>query len=729
MKLFIAEKPDLAKAIGAGIDGSEERFEGGFIKGDNIITWAFGHILELYEPQDYDEKLKSWNLELLPLQISEFKYKPIQSSKKQLKIICDLIKDKRVSEIIHCGDADEEGQILIDEILNYSKTTKPVYRLMLQDLTEKGVRASLKNIRPNSEFKGLSECGFARSQADWIVGLNLTRGYTKAAELKGAKGVLSIGRVQTPILGLIVNRDLEHEAHKPSFYYTIKAEISTQNTQISMLYKSDEKIESEEIANSIKSKVKGKTGTITKATHENKKEFAPLPYNLLLLQADCAKKFGYKPDKTLEITQNLREKHKCITYNRSDCQYLPENLFEQCPDILSSVKSNLSEFANLIDSADTSIKHSAFNDKNITAHYAIIPTATKVSNLSKEEQNVYELIAKRFIAIFYPPQTFIATSIEASIEGEIFVAKSKKITNQGYKVVFGADESDEKIDESEVKSDLSHIQANQNATCNDVAITKQQTKPKPYYTMATLLKDLTGVAKYVKDERIKKLLQEKDKDKKGENGGIGTPATRSEHIKKLFDRGFIEEKSKSIISTKLGRDFFSLAPQILTSPDMTALWFEEQKEIASGTKSKEQFLSEVNSVIKREIEKLKQGIDMSALTGNTPLCPKCGNVLIRHEAKNKKGSFWWGCSNYKNCDIGFINDNNGKPDFSPKPKQEQKPQQTIGMKCPKCGKGELVKFDGISKKTGKPYTMFSCTEWKQGCDFKCFPDENGKPKI
>lgn len=396
MRLFIAEKPELARALATGIDGKFETNEGYFKKGDNIITWGFGHMLELYMPEDYNEDYKKWELNNLPLEIEEFKYKPIVNSKKQLKIICNLINDKEVKEIVNCGDADEEGQILIDEIIDYSKTNKPVFRILLQDLTEKGIRKSLKEIKPNSEFKGLSESGFARSQADWIVGINLT----KKAQSFGHEGVLSLGRVQTPILGLIVARDKEHENHKSSFYYTISANFNIKSITINTNLKVDEKITDEKLAQKILDDcLNQKLGLLTKCINEEKKEYAPLPYNLLILQSDCSEKFGYKPDKTLEITQSLREKYKLITYNRSDCQYLPENLFKESPEILTAVKTNFNNanYSKIISNADTSIKSFAFNDKNITAHYGIIPTCANVdiNLLNKDELNVYDLICKR----------------------------------------------------------------------------------------------------------------------------------------------------------------------------------------------------------------------------------------------------------------------------------------------------------------------------------------------
>ena len=396
MRLFIAEKPELAKAITTGLNGSLQREDGYFKVGDNLVTWAYGHILGLAMPEDYNEKFKTWSLEDLPLPIgtgqNSFKYLPIASSKKQLNIILDLINSKEVTKIVNAGDNDEEGQILIDEILMYANNNKPVERVLISDLTEKGVKKALQEIKSNDDFKGLSDSGFSRSQADWTVGINFTRAYTKLAQSLGYQGVLSVGRVQTPILGLIVARDKEIESHQSSFYYTVKGSFNSNNILFNANLKVDERITDEEIANKILN-CKGVNGTILKAVNEQKRINPPLPYNLIDLQADGAKKFGYKPDKTLDITQSLREKHKLITYNRSDNSYLPETLFEQAPATLESIKANLLDFKDFVDGANVSIKSLAWNTANTTAHHGIIPTVQNVNieDLSKDEKNIYTL--------------------------------------------------------------------------------------------------------------------------------------------------------------------------------------------------------------------------------------------------------------------------------------------------------------------------------------------------
>ncbi|EOH5880153.1 DNA topoisomerase 3, partial [Campylobacter jejuni] len=620
MRLFIAEKPELGRAIAEGLDGNYKSGEGYIQKGDNIVTWAFGHILELAKPEEYDEKYKLWKLEDLPLPIKEFKYLPKKESKKQLKIICDLIHSDKITSIVNCGDADDEGQILVDEIIQYSKTSKPVFRVLINDLTPKAVKEEIAKIKPNADFKGMSERGFARSQADWIVGINLTRAYTIMARKNGYEGVLSVGRVQTPILSLIVNRDKEFENFKSIDYYSLLGDFNINNNTIKARLKTEDKILDENLAKEIKESCENQNAKINLKI-ENKKEYPPLPYNLLVLQAECAKLFGFSPDKTLEITQNLREKHKAITYNRSDCQYLPETMFEQAPNILNIIKENLNsndEIQALIASSDLTIKSKAFNDANISAHYGIIPTQNKISSqLTQDELVVYNLIAKRFIIQFFHPREYQTNTINLEVNQRIFTATQNKTTKSGFRSLWQNVDSEEEQENNENDiNDLSILKNGDIAKCSLIQIEKKQTKPRPYYTMTTLLKDLNSVAKYVSDERIKKLLMEKDKDKKGESGGIGTPATRSNHIKTLIEREYIEvskDKKQIIKSTKKGRDLIKLSPKSLITPDMTALWFEQQKMIEISELRREQFLEEITKEVISEIQRIDKNQEFKIL--------------------------------------------------------------------------------------------------------------------
>ncbi|EAH6897746.1 DNA topoisomerase III, partial [Campylobacter jejuni] len=654
MKLFIAEKPELGRAIAEGLDGNYKSGEGYIQKGDNIVTWAFGHILELAKPEEYDEKYKLWKLEDLPLPIKEFKYLPKKESKKQLKIICDLIHSDKITSIVNCGDADDEGQILVDEIIQYSKTSKPVFRVLINDLTPKAVKEEIAKIKPNADFKGMSERGFARSQADWIVGINLTRAYTIMARKNGYEGILSVGRVQTPILALIVNRDKEFENFKSINYYSLLGDFNINNNTIKARLKTEDKILDENLAKEIKESCENQNAKINLKI-ENKKEYPPLPYNLLVLQAECAKLFGFSPDKTLEITQILREKHKAITYNRSDCQYLPETMFEQAPNILNIIKENLNsndEIQALIASSDLTIKSKAFNDANISAHYGIIPTQNKISSqLTQDELVVYNLIAKRFIIQFFHPREYQTTTINLEVNQRIFTATQNKTTKSGFRSLWQNIDSEEEQENNENDiNDLSILKNGDIAKCSLIQIEKKQTKPRPYYTMTTLLKDLNSVAKYVSDERIKKLLIEKDKDKKGESGGIGTPATRSNHIKTLIEREYIEvskDKKQIIKSTKKGRDLIKLSPKSLITPDMTALWFEQQKMIEISELRREQFLEEITKEVISEIQRIDKNQEFKILDNeNKPKiqCPQCNKGFLQRIKSKNGNSWWWGCS-------------------------------------------------------------------------------------
>ncbi|EAK6067829.1 DNA topoisomerase III [Campylobacter jejuni] len=727
MRLFIAEKPELGRAIAEGLDGNYKSGEGYIQKGDNIVTWAFGHILELAKPEEYDEKYKLWKFEDLPLPIKEFKYLPKKESKKQLKIICDLIHSDKITSIVNCGDADDEGQILVDEIVQYSKTSKPVFRVLINDLTPKAVKEEIAKIKPNADFKGMSERGFARSQADWIVGINLTRAYTIMARKNGYEGVLSVGRVQTPILALIVNRDKEFENFKSIDYFSLLGDFNINNNTIKARLKTEDKILDENLAKEIKKSCENQNAKINLKI-ENKKEYPPLPYNLLVLQAECAKLFGFSPDKTLEITQNLREKHKAITYNRSDCQYLPETMFEQAPNILNIIKENLNsndEIQALIASSDLTIKSKAFNDANISAHYGIIPTQNKISSqLTQDELVVYNLIAKRFIIQFFHPREYQTNTINLEVNQRIFTATQNKTTKSGFRSLWQNVDSEEEQENNENDiNDLSILKNGDIAKCSLIQIEKKQTKPRPYYTMTTLLKDLNSVAKYVSDERIKKLLMEKDKDKKGESGGIGTPATRSNHIKTLIEREYIEvskDKKQIIKSTKKGRDLIKLSPKSLITPDMTALWFEQQKMIEISELRREQFLEEITKEVISEIQRIDKNQEFKILDNeNKPKiqCPQCNKGFLT-KRKGKYGNFW-GCSEFKQGCKAIYPDNKGTPNFETK----QASNDTT-HKCPQCNKGFLQR---IKSKNGNSW-WWGCSEFKQGCKAMYY-DDNGKPKI
>lgn len=658
MRLFIAEKPELARAIAEGLDGNSKN-ENGFIqKGDNIITWAFGHLLESYLPEDYDEKYKSWSFENLPIVIEEFKYKPIENSEKQLKTIIRLINDTRVKEIVHCGDADDEGQILIDEILEYAKCNKPVLRCLINDITPSAVRNEIAKMKSNTEFKGMSERGFARAQADWLVGLNLTRAYTTAYRKQGGSETLSVGRVMTPILGLIVARDFENDTFTSRDYFLpCGVFMNENNLKLVANLKAEEKIYEESIAKDIQTKCENQK-CVLNLKKQSKKEYPPLPYNLLVLQTEASKLYGYSPNKTLEITQKLREEYKAITYNRSDCQYLPETIYAQSPQIIEALRANFNTEIGQ-SNANLNIKSKAFDDGKLSAHYAIIPTQNKfnIKDLNEEQLNIYTLICQRFLMQFYEAREYDNYTLDFAVKEYTFSTSFNKTTFLGFKDFFSCQDSSDE----EANFDINLLKNLDTFLLSSIEIKRLKTKPRPRYTMTTLLKDLNSVAKYVKNEKIKKLLIEKDKDKKGESGGIGTPATRSEMIEKLIKQGYINvssDKKQNIQSTQKGKELIKCVTPLLTTPDMTALWFEYQKAIQNKETTRQDFLKSIIKTINTEIEKIKAG--GFAMRIAKVQCPKCKKGFLRRMKSKNSKKYFWGCSEYASGCRAIYEDKNGK---------------------------------------------------------------------
>lgn len=491
----------------------------------------------------------------------------------------------------------------------------------------------------------MSEKGFARSFADFLVGINLTRAYT----CKNGGELLTIGRVQTPILGLIVNRDLEFENFKSFDYYTLEANFEVNNFSIKATLQSENEITEKDFIEAIKTQCENKTASLS-IKKEAKKEYPPLPYNLLVLQTEASKLYGYSPSKTLEITQKLREEYKAITYNRSDCQYLPNTIYNQRQYLLNAIKANFKENIGQ-ENANLSIKSKAFDDSKLSAHYAIIPTQSKfdINKLTQEQRNIYTLITQRFLMQFYEAREFNSYTLEFKINNHNFKTTITKTTKIGFREHF-SNTKEEKEEENTSQDFITFLDSTSNTSAKvaGLEIKTQKKKPRPKYTMTTLLKDLNQVSKYVKNPEIKNLLLEKDKDKKGESGGIGTPATRSAMIDRLISIGYIgvsKDKAQKINSTKKGREFISLLNPLLREPDMTALWFEYQKEIENGTRTIENFLNYVQNNIEIEIKAIKENYFKLSSTKTTQAknaitCPQCKNgFLVRRESKNKKGRY------------------------------------------------------------------------------------------
>jgi DNA topoisomerase III len=657
MKLIIAEKPQLARVIAdaLGIISREE----GYIKcrENYTVTWALGHILEIKKPEELNPNYKLWKTEDLPLKVRPLQLKPIPDKIKQFNIIKDLLKKADI--VVNAGDPDDEGQLLIREILDYLKFKGDVKRVLLNDLNIEAAKKAMLNLKPDSDFNGMYYKALARSQADYIFGLNLTRAYTLVARSNNLSGVYSIGRVQTPTLGLIVRRFLDNKNHKASYYYNlngkfdfggklIEAElIITDDIVSSQVIENSKKkqIIDEKIANEIATICENQVATILNSSIEYKSKIAPLPFALLDLQTIANNRHGYSADETLKITQTLREKHKAITYNRSDCRYLSSEQFEQAPQTLNFLKKVFPELPfNLVDEKQ---KSRAFNDNKITAHTGIIPVVPddfKLSNLSDKERNIYQAIVEQYLIQFLPEKKYNLASISIQCGNYQYKTSATMITDYGWSKLVSDQAED---DSNNTHFDLvSSLQKGEDGTCECVNVHKAKTKPLPLYTDATLLKDLQRIAQYVENPKLRKLLIEKDKERgDDEKGGIGTPATRGAIIKNLNDKGFFEYHQKKIIPTQKGIEFINALPHIVTVPDTTALWFEQQLEIEQGKLSLDEFLNKIEEFVTEQVE-LAKNVKLE-LKGEP--CNICGNgVMVLKNSKDNKSKFF-SCSNYPEC--------------------------------------------------------------------------------
>lgn len=658
MRVIIAEKPALGKAIASAIPGAEKTSNGCIYKGDYAIIWAYGHLLTLKDPEDYDQSYAKWNIESLPIYFPNWEQKPSDPSNlNRLKQIKELLQNAECA--INAGDPDDEGQFLIDEILQWCHYSGPVYRMNTADTTEQALRKALVNLKDNKEMEKIGLSAYARSVADKTVGYNMTRYYT----CENPPALLSIGRVQTPTLGLVVNRDLAIEGHKKTYYYEVTGNISIDDKIIPVKYvpsKEDpnlvegrilERNYAEKIADMLRDISVLDPITITsKVVNES----APLPFNLVELQSYCSKKFKYDPSEVMEITQSLREKYNAITYNRSDCQYLSEEQYKEAGPTMERIIQNIHFDPPGL---DMNLHSRCFNDENITAHTAIIPTnqAIDLGRLSERERNVYLAICKYYMAQFLPPAKKEKTALEYLLPGDAkLTSSSTRLLEPGYLFLFQKDLKAGDI-EKEESSPLSEIAPGiYTGKVEEMNVLEKETKPPARYTKASLNKDMTRIAKFVDDPQVKDLLLKKDKDKKGENGSIGTVATRADIIDKLIQRGFIKQDSKKkLISTPLGRELYRILPDELRKPDMTAHWWAIQEDIKEGKATPEALTESVYKMIVDFLNTEHPKVDMSIIPDNLlrgkgkgtsrealGTCPRCGKPVF----ESKIG---YGCSGYK----------------------------------------------------------------------------------
>lgn len=704
MRVFIAEKPSMGAELAKCLPGPISRKDGYIITGDGVVTWGFGHILRQAEPGEYDKKYEKWRLEDLPIIPENWKLFVADSCQKQFGIIKGLLE--QATEVVHAGDPDREGQLLIDEVLDYLGNRKPVQRILLNALDEKSIKKAIVSLRDNQEFHNLKQSALARSRADWLIGMNLSRAYTLAARRAGHQVTLPVGRVKTPTLALVVRREREIEGFDQATYFTVKAEFQHENGSFIAYWKpkeeqagldSEGRLADQAIADLLIGGFSSaaQPGIIALCETTEKKESQRLPVSLSTLQVMAGKKFGYDPQTVLDTAQKLYEK-KLTTYPRSDCEFLPESQQVDAEVILGNLRDlNHKELAAWAADADFTIKSRAWNDKKITAHHAIIPTTVKCnfSTLSETERNLYFLIAQTYIAQFYPVHVYDQTRIEVDYTGERFTASGRIVLEPGWKTLYGAEADEGKDEDGGV---LPAMQKGDAAALVKAWADKKATKPPVRFTATTLLAAMKEIHKYVKDAELKKQLKDVS--------GIGTEATRATIIKELVDRGFLreEKKKKYLCPTSSAYLLIDTLPDELTYPDSTAIWEDILHKMAGGNESLHSFL--------QQQAQFASQLCAAAVTLSIPLngehtCPQCGKGVL--QARNGKNGKFWGCSSYPVCKAAY-NDADGQP---------QKPEYP----CPRCQKGEL------KLRNGKNGPFWGCSKYPE-CKTTC-SDDQGKPKL
>jgi DNA topoisomerase-3 len=613
----VAEKPsvalDIMKALGK-FENKKDYYE----SEEYVITWSVGHIVELFEPEDYDKKNKFWALSNLPIMPQEFKFKPIENTKSRFNAIKKLVTREDVTSIVNACDAGREGELIFREILMLIPfKNKELKRLWLSAMTKEEITKQFKELKNSENFDNLGASAFVRTEADWLVGINATRAFTRRWGT-----LLSIGRVQTPTLNIICKREKEIKAFKPQDYFELEGTFIKDASEYKGTYvnsKGDSKIMSESQAKAIKEKLKGETGTIKNVSVKLVKTPHPLLFDLAELQREANRTFGYTAQRTLNIAQSLYEKRKLITYPRTDSRFLPASLKGNLKKTLEGINFGpYSGFINDILKHPLKITPRIINDKGVSDHYAIIPTGTKteLSHLTKEEANLFDMIARRFIAVFMDDLETEKLVFETVVKGETFKTNLSRIKIPGWMSVYGNSPQKEFV---KVKNkDISRLAS--------IILQAKQTTPPPRFTDATILSAMENAGKFIEDEEAKEALKEK---------GIGTPATRASIIERLIEVGYIERLGKSLVPTDKGIRLIELMSSVkvdeLLSPALTGEWEAKLISIEKGKYKTSSFLKGIKELTETVVDKVKnyKG-EMSVNRGSGEpigVCPKCGGKV------------------------------------------------------------------------------------------------------
>lgn len=740
MRVFIAEKPSVGRAIAAVLPGPQQRHKTYIQSGEaNVVVWCAGHILSPFMPEDYDPRFKRWEAEDLPIIPSDWKLKVEARTKDLYQTIGKFARQATL--IVHAGDPDREGQLLVDEVLEKLGIKAPVKRLLISDLNAVAVKRAIGKLEDNASYSGLRDAALGRSRADWLYGLNLTRLYTVKGRASGYSGVLSVGRVQTPVLGLVVRRDREIEAFVSKLFYELTAELAAEKGTYAAKWVPSERhasargeegrIIDRQVVEKLALSIQGQCGSIASFKAQHKREPPPLPFSLPELQKIASKGRGLSPKKTLAVAQSLYEKHQVLTYPRSDCSYLPLDHWGEGGVVRDAIVQSIgSPHALYPMTEEVNLIHRGrcWNDDKVTAHHAIIPTSkwASLDKLSGDERWIYEVVAHRYLLQFCTDREYDQTDVLAHLETnevfETFKARGRVDTDLGWRqysdlLMKKTSVREDKAASKEAVTPLPPLRQGESIKCESAQIHDKQTTPPKHFTEATLLDAMTSIARYVKDPEIKKILRETD--------GLGTPATQAGIIDILFKRDYLEKQRKLVISTALGREMVDALPEVVTLPDMTAHWELQLAQIAEKKADLNSFLTGVTDEVIDITASAKAQGDLKFLQSpstakTTPTkkqasqtypCPgeACEGRLRR--IKGKKG-FFWGCTNYGDGCRETRPDSRGKPGKtkakSPTASASKQNAAAAGETCPDCKKGKIqLRSLKSGKNAGKPFHGWS----------------------
>lgn len=622
-RLFIAEKPSVAKAIAGvlGVAKSTPNYKE--TKTGDVITWCFGHMFELAEPDYYlsddvplrkNGKDKVWRLQDLPILPPKWVILPKKDCKAQLKVIASLLKS--CDQVVNCGDPDREGQLLVDELLEYYENKKPVLRYWASAQDDASVKKALATLQPNKNFQGMTLAAKGRQRADWLIGMNLTRAYTLAASRCKVNELFAIGRVQTPTLNLVAERDLEIDNFKPVPYYKLSASCASQGIIFEAQLKLPEgtqgldssgRLIDLELAKRISAAVQSTgRGEVSSMVTKEIEQDHPKSLSLADVQLYASTKWGFSASKSLEICQSLYETHKLTTYPRSDSSFLPEVQFDEARDVLAAVAKVDPSLASLVAKADPSIKSKTWNNAKVTAHHGIIPTkqVADLSALSEDEKKIYRLIVERYLAQFFPKCKISQTKMTIKVGSYLFAASGSVVLRQGFKVVVKEDELDAKAagkeggDDKHAGQKLPPCKQGDVISLNKVTLSSDKTKAPSRFTEGTLIRAMENIATVVDEPMYKRLLKEGD--------GIGTSATRAAIIEELKRKKYLAPKGKFLTVTPLGRKLLQNLPDMVKNPVLTAVFESKLKDIASGKLSLKDFEQDyVVRLVRNQVDKSK----------------------------------------------------------------------------------------------------------------------------